>query len=56
MTGGRVVVLGGIGRNLGAGMTGGLAYLLSDPADDEDLAKRINKDVRIQRVKTSIAK
>ncbi len=27
MTGGRVVVLGGIGRNFGAGMSGGIAYI-----------------------------
>jgi len=33
MTGGRVVVLGGHGRNLAAGMSGGLAYVLDlDPA------------------------
>ncbi len=32
MTGGRVVVLGPIGRNFGAGMSGGIAYLLDlDP-------------------------
>jgi glutamate synthase (NADPH/NADH) large chain len=27
MTGGRVVILGGVGRNLGAGMSGGYAYV-----------------------------
>ena len=33
MTGGRVVVLGPVGRNFAAGMSGGLAYLLDpDPA------------------------
>jgi glutamate synthase (NADPH/NADH) large chain len=33
MTGGRVVVLGSTGRNFGAGMSGGIAYLLDlDPA------------------------
>ena len=31
MTGGRVVVLGGVGRNFAAGMSGGIAYVL-DPA------------------------
>src|SRR5260370_19327984 len=31
MTGGRVVVLGRVGRNFAAGMSGGIAYLL-DPA------------------------
>ncbi|HEY0764450.1 MAG TPA: glutamate synthase large subunit [Pyrinomonadaceae bacterium] len=30
MTGGRVVVLGQIGRNFGAGMSGGIAYLVDD--------------------------
>jgi glutamate synthase (ferredoxin) len=30
MTGGRVVVLGKIGRNFGAGMSGGIAYLLDE--------------------------
>ncbi|MBM9475454.1 glutamate synthase large subunit [Nakamurella flavida] len=33
MTGGRVVILGRTGRNVGAGMSGGIAYLLdADPA------------------------
>ncbi|MHA6630778.1 glutamate synthase large subunit [Pseudonocardia sichuanensis] len=49
MTGGRVVVLGGIGRNFAAGMSGGVAYLLDlprnrvnhemvdiDPLDEDD--------------------
>jgi glutamate synthase (NADPH) large chain len=49
MTGGHVVVLGGIGRNFAAGMSGGVAYVLDlprhrvnremvdiDPLDDED--------------------
>jgi glutamate synthase (NADPH) large chain len=51
MTGGRVVVLGSIGRNFAAGMSGGLAYVLDlptqrvnpemvdlDPLTDEDRA------------------
>ncbi len=34
MTGGRVVVLGGTGRNMAAGMSGGIAFVLGlDPAD-----------------------
>lgn len=53
MTGGRVVVLGGVGRNVGAGMTGGIAYIMDDR---EDIQKMINKDVRIQRVLTDSAK
>ena len=28
MTGGRIVVLGDVGRNFGAGMSGGIAYIL----------------------------
>ncbi|MEK7394183.1 MAG: glutamate synthase-related protein, partial [Fibrobacterota bacterium] len=39
MTGGRVVVLGGIGRNFGAGMSGGVAYLY----DDGNVKGRVNK-------------
>ena len=35
MTGGRVVVLGGTGRNFGAGMSGGIAYLW-DPEERSD--------------------
>ena len=27
MTGGTVVVLGGVGKNFGAGMSGGIAYI-----------------------------
>ncbi len=51
MTGGRVVVLGSIGRNFAAGMSGGVAYVLDlptqrinpemvdlDPLDDQDRA------------------
>ncbi|KAJ2770684.1 glutamate synthase [NADH], partial [Coemansia nantahalensis] len=30
MTGGRVVVLGGVGRNFAAGMSGGIAYVLAE--------------------------
>jgi glutamate synthase (NADPH/NADH) large chain len=33
MTGGRVIVLGGTGRNFGAGMSGGIAYIYN-PGDD----------------------
>jgi glutamate synthase (ferredoxin) len=42
MTGGRVVVLGGTGRNFAAGMSGGIAYVL-DVAGD--FAKRVNKQM-----------
>ena len=33
MTGGRVVILGNVGKNFGAGMSGGIAYVLADDAD-----------------------
>lgn len=33
MTGGRVVVLGKTGRNFGAGMSGGIAYVLDEVGD-----------------------
>jgi glutamate synthase (ferredoxin) len=51
MTGGVVVVLGSVGRNVGAGMTGGLAYFLDE---DGSFAEKVNKDiVKIQRISTS---
>ncbi len=42
MTGGRVVVLGATGRNFGAGMSGGMAYV-HDP--DGALAGRVNPEM-----------
>lgn len=42
MTGGVVVVLGSVGRNVGAGMTGGLGYFY-DP--DNMLDERLNKEI-----------
>jgi glutamate synthase (ferredoxin) len=49
MTGGVIVVLGSVGRNVGAGMTGGLAYIL-----DESLPEKLNPEiVKIQRVQTT---
>jgi formylmethanofuran dehydrogenase subunit C len=36
MTGGAVVVLGSAGRNVGAGMTGGLAYFYDEDGDFPD--------------------
>jgi glutamate synthase (NADPH/NADH) large chain len=55
MTGGRVIILGEVGRNLGAGMSGGIAYIYNpnntlekmvnpvmvdlDPMDDEAVAE-----------------
>jgi len=42
MTGGIVVVLGPTGRNVGAGMTGGITFLLDE---DEQVSKRVNKEI-----------
>ncbi|MBD1908162.1 glutamate synthase-related protein [Funiculus sociatus GB2-A5] len=50
MTGGVIVVLGRVGRNVGAGMTGGLAYFLDQ---DGSFTPKVNLEiVKIQRVKT----
>ncbi|MEM9164834.1 MAG: glutamate synthase-related protein, partial [Cyanobacteria bacterium P01_F01_bin.4] len=50
MTGGVVVALGHVGRNVGAGMTGGLAYFLDE---DGDFPTRVNPEiVKVQRVIT----
>lgn len=50
MTGGVVVMLGTVGRNVGAGMTGGLGYFY-DP--DNSLDEKINREiVKIQRLAT----
>lgn len=49
MTGGVVVVLGSVGRNVGAGMTGGLAYFLDE---DNSFAGKVNPEiVSFQRVR-----
>jgi glutamate synthase (ferredoxin) len=50
MTGGTIVVLGKVGRNVGAGMTGGLAYFLDE---DGTFPSHINPEiVKVQRVTT----
>jgi glutamate synthase (ferredoxin) len=50
MTGGIVVVLGHVGRNVGAGMTGGLAYFLDE---EGNFPTRVNPEiVKVQRVIT----
>jgi glutamate synthase (ferredoxin) len=50
MTGGVIVVLGKVGRNVGAGMTGGLAYFLDE---DNSFPQLVNPEiVKIQRVVT----
>ena len=48
MTGGLIVVLGEVGRNVGAGMTGGLGYFLDE---SDTFAPKVNREiVDIQRV------
>jgi glutamate synthase (ferredoxin) len=48
MTGGAIVVLGKVGRNVGAGMTGGLAYFLDE---DDNFPALVNQEiVKLQRV------
>ncbi|MEG3990996.1 glutamate synthase-related protein [Microcoleus sp. S28C3] len=51
MTGGVIVVLGKVGRNVGAGMTGGLAYFLDE---DGSFPAHVNGEiVKMQRVCTA---
>ncbi len=50
MTGGVVVVLGKTGRNVGAGMTGGIAYFLDE---EDNLPAKVNTEiVSYQRIAT----
>ena len=42
MTGGRVVILGKVGENLAAGMSGGIAYVLDE---DNDVYKKLNRSM-----------
>ncbi len=42
MTGGRVIVLGPAGRNFGAGMSGGVAYVLDEHGD---FHTKVNKEM-----------
>ncbi|CAB4316755.1 unnamed protein product, partial [Prunus armeniaca] len=52
MTGGCVVVLGKVGRNVAAGMTGGLAYILDE---DNTFIPKVNREiVKIQRVNAPV--
>ncbi|QMS88812.1 glutamate synthase subunit alpha [Nostoc edaphicum CCNP1411] len=52
MTGGVIVVLGKVGRNVAAGMTGGLAYFLDE---DDSFRELVNPEiVKIQRVITEV--
>nr|QCI07954.1 glutamate synthase [Plumaria plumosa] len=53
MTGGLIVVLGPSGRNIGAGMTGGLAYFLDE---DKSLLSKLNMEiVKVQKIITKEA-
>ena len=63
MTGGSVVCLGEVGRNAGAGMTGGVAYVLDERGDFEKRYNpqlvgivRLEKEEDKERVKAMIAK
>nr|YP_009313864.1 Glutamate synthase [Hommersandiophycus borowitzkae]SCW22118.1 Glutamate synthase [Hommersandiophycus borowitzkae] len=50
MTGGTIVVIGPAGRNIAAGMTGGIAYFLDE---NDEVLKRINQEiVKVQRIQT----
>ncbi|MGK7900339.1 MAG: glutamate synthase-related protein, partial [Hormoscilla sp.] len=52
MTGGVVVVLGKVGRNAAAGMTGGMAYFLDE---DGSFTEKVNPEiVKIQRVSSPV--
>lgn len=53
MTGGRVVSLGEVGQNFGAGMTGGEAFIY-DPNDT--LQKKVHDDVRIHPMFDALAR
>ena len=54
MTGGVVVVLGKVGRNVGAGMTGGIGYFLDE---DDSFAPKVNPEiVKIQRLVSQAGK
>ena len=42
MTGGKIVILGPTGRNIGAGMTGGVTFILDE---DNNLEKKVNTEI-----------
>lgn len=51
MTGGVIVVLGTVGRNVGAGMTGGLGYFLDE---DGSFPKKVNAElIKIGRINST---
>ena len=42
MTGGRVIILGAVGENFAAGMSGGIAYVFDE---DDSLNSKINREM-----------
>ena len=40
MTGGLTVILGSVGRNFGAGMSGGIAYVLDENKEFDSLCNK----------------
>jgi glutamate synthase (ferredoxin) len=63
MTGGHVVVLGPAGRNFGAGMSGGIAYVLDEAGTftanvnpQMVMAEKLTEPLEINRVKALIEK
>jgi glutamate synthase (ferredoxin) len=54
MTGGVIVVLGKVGRNVGAGMTGGLAYFLDEVGNFPDFVN--HAIVNVQRVVSDVGR
>ena len=54
MTGGVIVVLGSVGRNVGAGMTGGIGYFLDE---ENNFEPKVNPEiVSIQRIVSEAGK
>ena len=54
MTGGVIVVLGTVGRNVGAGMTGGIGYFLDE---DSSFEAKVNREiVSVQRISSETGK
>ena len=52
MTGGRAVILGKVGKNFAAGMSGGIAYVLDE---DSDLYTKVNKKmVEIEKMTSEV--
>ncbi|AJH77285.1 glutamate synthase large subunit [Heyndrickxia coagulans] len=45
MTGGRVAVLGPIGKNFAAGMSGGIAYIYTGAMGEDEVLSRINQEL-----------